>query len=617
MPARKRARSDYSGGQSAATRAMFANMYTSKKYPYSGYGRQYIPRGTYLKQAGRTYQAATPAQRAWRRSNNYHGVGMYTGQGMFNPFTTRLGRKFRHGLTGLVSKTAGELGAMSGIPGAASATAALSRRAMKASGIGMYTGQGAYDTVKNELIAGGHSTEGVMRFDAQNDEDAICISHSEYVMDVYAPPEGEVKTDIKLPLNAGEAATFPMLAQLAANFEDFEIVQLAFTYKPTLSDWQTTSGQVGQIIMATNYNPSADKWTSKQQILAQTGSTSARTIDSTFHGVECDANKTHNDGHYLVRTGPPRPEQDLKDFDHGWTQLSIVDTPKEAANKTLGELHVSYTIKLSKPRIWSSVANDAPSFQVFLNPLIDTRLVRQPSNGSAEEMNMDVGFCGASGNHRTIVMGDDQVDGLLYGRQNSLPVRIVSAVPIGDDKDYKAMKAVFPAQFAGDVKVRIVIAMTGVTGSANAQRPVIAVRSEGQVSGIKDQLTSCAVRTSVHQSSGMDTKPSDSFEDTEVGTQNTLVYFSPPQQICAGAASKDREWVMQAELHLRVAVARDAVDNALVFKIAGSVDATASVIDCKQFFMEITPYNTRLNYRQDGSNDKVILVDKAKQIVTY
>jgi hypothetical protein len=598
MPSRKRART--AGKQSAAERAMFASMYASRKYPYSSYGRQYIPKGHFLKEAGRSYAAATPAQRAWRRANNYHGVGMYTGGGMYTGqgnFWKSLGRgirklgksKFIRGIRHDLSK---ELGAAAEelLPGSGGAAEA----ALKAAGIGMYTGQGGYQTVKNELIHGGHASEGLMRFDAQNDEDAVMISHSEYVMDVYAPPGTEKKVDIKLPLNAGEAKTFPMLSQLAANFEDFEVVQLAFTYKPTLSDWQTTSGQVGQILMATNYNPSADKWTTKQQLLAQTGSTSARTIDATFHGVECDTSKIHNDGHYLVRTGPPRPEQDLKDFDHGWTQISVVDTPAEAANKTLGELHVSYTIKLSKPRIWAGVANNLPSFKAVCSSASNA----MPTNGP-----FDKNIFGFSAGSRGYIIPTESFNDKYTARQGSLEC----ALRVGTEPASSLLvnQIVFPAGFAGDVCVRITADIFN-SSTITSDFPMLVARTSGQCDSIKDQpifFGSDDVRE-------VQTVTLHGLENASAGTGGGETWFSPPIQ---SAATIEDTTTIVTELHLRLNVARDQVDNIFHFMFAGTLGSASLA----RWHIDINAYNTRLNYRQDGANDKVILEDKAGQIVTY
>ncbi len=623
LPARKRSRS--AGPQSAQRRAMFASMNAARRYPFGEYGRQYIPRGHYLAQAGPSYRAASTAQRAWRRSNNYHGVGMYTGGGMYtgdgfyNPFKTRLGRKFRHGLTGLVSKTAGEMGALSGIPGGAQGAAWLSRKAMKASGIGMYTGGGSYEpaTVKNELIAGGHGTEGVMRFDPQTDDEGITISHSEYVMDVYAPGVGEVSSDTLLRLNAGQSLTFPMLSQLAANFEDFKVMQLSFTYKPTLSDWQTTGGQVGQVLMATNYNPAAEPWDSKEELLAQTGSTSARTIDTTFHGVECDTSKMHNDGHYLVRTGPPRPQQVLSDYDHGFTQLRVMDVPPGSENKTLGELHVSYTVRLGKPRIWGKAANNLMRWAVSSPDQFGVAL--QPTNSLSVS-----NFLNVTSSPTMYAIPEDDFVGLYKARQSSLPIMLKNKTDVSHG-GHMANVITFPAQFAGDVSLKIRVEIkncraTTDSGSGVAQtalQPMLCFRQNGQVESIADQPLFIGAASGTVANP----EPRHGLFATAVGnTSSGVTWFSAACASSAGRQSTlgQTTTVIEAELHFRVHVARNQTENEVLFNIVGDgLDVPGAEGRLEGAYVEATLYNTRLNYKQNGINDKQILVDTADQIITY
>lgn len=235
----------------------------------------------------------------------------------------------------------------------------------RAFGNGSYTAPGMPGTVSNELIAGGHASEGIMRFDAQRDHETLVLSHSEYVMDVYAPPEGQRAVDILMSLNPGERNTFPMLSQIAANFETYRLKQCIITYKPLLSSWLTENGQVGQVVIASQYNTQKQKWTTKEQMLAQTGSTSSRVIEGVAHGVECDVKKLPTDGKFFVRTGMPEGGvTQLHEYDHAFTQIRVQDVPtvgtNSAANVTLGEIHISYTVELSKPRMWSGIGNSIP-----------------------------------------------------------------------------------------------------------------------------------------------------------------------------------------------------------------------------------------------------------------
>lgn len=512
---------------------------------------------------------------------------MYTGQGGFWKSMKKYGKKAWNSGLGkrMRSFAADELAMAAGgfVPGAGGPV----RDALRKSGLGMYTGEGmytgsgAYDkVVSNDLIAGGHETEGIMRFDTQNDEDSITISHSEYVMDVYAPSANKSKADIKLPLNAGSSKTFPMLSQIAGNFEDFKIIQLGFTYKPSLSDWQTTNGQVGQVLLATNYNPTAELWTSKQQLLAQTGSTSARTIDTTFHGVECDSSKTHNDGHYLVRTGPPRPDADLNDYDHGWTQLAVVDTPTGSPNITLGELHVSYTIKLSKPRVWQKAGNIIPR-DIFQKWDYDS------TTGSWDLVRTD--------STQTYFVPRTQ-DFIYEGRQNNIGAKLerfsaTGFTPAALNHDY--LSVTLPANLSGDFYIRV----TAKAKFQNVDSIRLFFKSTGSIKGLANQQDLTNVPGAPDES-------------------NTGADYFRPQE----------EWIQQdkgtmpflAGFGFRVDVARDGVDNRILI-LVGQIrqQGAQTAISMNSIKIELTGLNTRLQWRQDGQNDKIIFIDQADQIVTY
>lgn len=516
----------------------------------------------------------------------YTGGGMYTGNGGFWKSLKKYGKKAWNSGLGkrMRSFAADELAMAAGgfVPGAGGPVRDALRKAGLGmyTGGGMYTGNGAYQQVANDLIAGGHETEGIMRFDVQNDEDCIVVSHSEYVMDIYAPPKDSTTGTVKLPLNAGQAKTFPMLSQIAANFEDFQIVQLGFTYKPSLSDWQTTNGQVGQVLIATNYNPEAPLWTTKQQLLAQTGSTSARTIDSTLHGVECDPSKHHNDGHYLTRTGPPRPDEDLNDYDHGWTQVTVVDTPAEAANITLGELHVSYTIKLSKPRIWQSAHNIVPRW------IAQDWTSRGQLSGTfySPETNSATGF-----KRFALTSGDS--DRILLAKQNTIDA-IVKTGPMplaeGETVPQSSSGILFPANLTGDFRLTFVM-------DTDLARDFIH-SFQGQLRDIGNQT----------RASG-DWVPT-KYCDGVPGYKN--LWLKSKMQ---GNTSGTNQSRVIGYVDFHIDVARDGIDNILFF----CCEADETAMKFNGLKLELTGINTTLQWRQDGGNDAIIMVDYNHQIVTF
>jgi len=80
---------------------------------------------------------------------------------------------------------------------------------------------------------------------------------------------------------------------------------------------------------------------------------SQKTTDTMLHGVECDPSKLSGTAGKYVRSQGLDPDQDIKTYDHGKFQLAIANTPATLADNTIGELWVSYTVKLRKPKYHS------------------------------------------------------------------------------------------------------------------------------------------------------------------------------------------------------------------------------------------------------------------------
>lgn len=102
--------------------------------------------------------------------------------------------------------------------------------------------------------------------------------------------------------------------------------------------------------MATNYNAAKPSFTDKQEMMEYAHASSTKVTASMLHGVECDPKKLGGSKTRYVRTAPVATAEDIKTYDHGKFQIAFANTPVAYANQTLGELWVSYTVKLSKPK---------------------------------------------------------------------------------------------------------------------------------------------------------------------------------------------------------------------------------------------------------------------------
>lgn len=507
-----------------------------------------------------------------------------------------------------------------------------------------FVGTGAYSrAVKNELIDGGQASEGIMRFDHASDRNALVLSHSEYVQDVYSPSVPNGTADIVLPLNAGLASTFPMMSQLAANFEEFKIMQLAFTYRPSLSDWNTANGQVGMVIIATQYNANAQTWSTKEQMLSQTGSTSSRTIDSAWHGVECDVNKLHSDGKFLTRTGPPAVSGNLSDFDLGFTQVRIMNCP--AGNLTLGELHVSYTVELSKPRIWASLGMAIPSFRTGTFRVKDGSTITPVNQGATTTGSTPLGanvfvphvyrdddlfgmvdqvapLATASG---SVVNGfpADIVPKLNYFQQNSFDskmstkeitsVRFTGQTATQDDASIGSgchgLVCTFPAHSTGFYEVKIDVEVEMTIGSEADMRNIVmgkmghlVCRLDGNVWPVYDLSSESAYLEDPSYLAGSPIE--DSYVMKDLATNGTA------------------RMLFSRIMHVRSTIATNQVENGFTLMLwdpvqSGTSTGTISFDDIDDVRISVAQYNPASNTRMDGTNDQPLVIDSLDQLVRY
>lgn len=288
------------------------------------YQRRFTPEG--IAHHGDTWATATPEQREARKAVGWYGRGSYWGRA-----------------------AGGYLGRQSGIPGAAAMGAhygdiASSWLNKRWKGRGMYTGRGSY----NSLISGGDSPMGVMS--SGDETESVVFSNREYIGDVYGAPNAQFLNE-KYELNPGIQSTFPWLSQIAANYEEYEFIQLVFEYKSTIDSSTAGDGQSGTVMMATNYNANQPIFKDKELMMQYHGGQSARTTQDMAHGVECSPDKAVGDMQKFIRTGPVAIGEDIKSYDHGTFQLGQNNQPAIFNNDQIGELWVSYSVKLMKPKL--------------------------------------------------------------------------------------------------------------------------------------------------------------------------------------------------------------------------------------------------------------------------
>ena len=188
---------------------------------------------------------------------------------------------------------------------------------------------------------------------------SIFIMHKEYVCDVVGSNSFECKA---FELNPGLQNVFPFLSQHAKYYETYKFSKLGFQFLSNCSA-NPVATQTGTVIMATKYKPGTVLFPNKIQQMEYVGASSCNINQNMLQIIDCSQGGTAGDNVKYVRSAPLTTidKIDLNDCDAGTLYVStnassiyphtvtIEGTPTDV-NGTIGELWVTYAVKLSKPK---------------------------------------------------------------------------------------------------------------------------------------------------------------------------------------------------------------------------------------------------------------------------
>jgi hypothetical protein len=183
---------------------------------------------------------------------------------------------------------------------------------------------------------------------------ATRVRHREFVTDVYVPAVPANFVNLPFTVNPGDSYTFPWLARLARQYQQYKFEGLVFEFK-TLSSDITAGGALGAVIMASNYDVVQPLFPDKLHMENSQYAVSAKPSCSQIHTMECAPEATANKLYYVRSDGiPESPSQDNRFYDLAKFQLATSGLPGTAGT-VLGELWVSYDVSLYKPLIDDSI----------------------------------------------------------------------------------------------------------------------------------------------------------------------------------------------------------------------------------------------------------------------
>lgn len=198
-------------------------------------------------------------------------------------------------------------------------------------------GKGDYKVMENSLLR----ASSVPVFGSNS----IRIRHKEFLGDFTGSTEFSLRS---VSINPGLKESFPWLASIASNFEQYRVNGMVFQFVSTSSNaLNSTNTALGKVIMATEYNALDRPFGSVQEMLITLFSNYGKPAESLTHAIEC-ADSQRPTSLLYVRTGPAPAGSDLRLYDMANFQLASegMQTPSN-----IGGLWVTYDVTLVKPII--------------------------------------------------------------------------------------------------------------------------------------------------------------------------------------------------------------------------------------------------------------------------
>lgn len=267
----------------------------------------------------------------------------------------------------VIRGVAGLGGGVLGLPGGPGAMVAGANSLYHAGdALATWMGFGDYNVSSNSLV--GAMKTGQIRGMHSNDQ-RIIVRHKEYVTDLTSSSNAGAFKIQAYSLNPGLAASFPWLARIAGNFQEYRWKGVIFEFRSTSATAiaSSTNSAMGSVMMATQYRSTAPAFVNKQQMLNEYFSSSGRPFDNFCHPVECNPKENPNNVLYVRSAGVPSGE-DEKTYDLG--EFYIASTGFQGTNCSYGELWCTYEVELLKPIVAPSTGMDTPYFHLWSSSAI-------------------------------------------------------------------------------------------------------------------------------------------------------------------------------------------------------------------------------------------------------
>nr|QKV51333.1 putative capsid protein [Crucivirus sp.] len=221
--------------------------------------------------------------------------------------------------------------------------------------IGKLFGSGDYKMGENpdyNVLTNAHQ---IPQFSSSKMTNMVC--HREYIQDIISSATPGAFNLQSFDINAGLAASFPWLSNLAQNYEQYKVHGMVFEFRTMSADaLNSTNTALGQVIMACEYNSANPNFINKQQMENYEYAISCKPSESAYCAVECAKNQTPVAELYVRGHAVPSG-QDQRLYDLG--NFQIATNGLQGASVNVGELWVTFCVELLKPRLFGGTLGDA------------------------------------------------------------------------------------------------------------------------------------------------------------------------------------------------------------------------------------------------------------------
>lgn len=224
-----------------------------------------------------------------------------------------------------------------------------------------WTGYGDYTINSNSLVnRGSGGGEPILETRGRS----IRISYREYLGEVTTGPTIGAFNATSFTVNPANVLTFPWLAPIAQQFDQYKPMGIIFEFKSTASD-SVTGVALGSVIMATEYDVGDATYTSKQEMLNSAYSSECKASENLIHGLECDPNELQRKVFYTRRLNAS--VSDARDYD-----MAVFTVATQggglAANQSIGSLYVHYEFELLKEQQFGGLSSKDRFWSIYNTP---------------------------------------------------------------------------------------------------------------------------------------------------------------------------------------------------------------------------------------------------------